>query len=210
MIPLDAFTLPTVTLKDVDKLAEKANPAVRNLIPALRQFVTIQVTNQQPATIPDAVIAAFASPGDVQLKPAYTLAQALDDKDMAKAITAMARQVAKEQAARREAGTIARGLEPYVRTGWILPAEVPVVVDRGARRNARRWARTGGRSSARAMRTFQANAASLGLDQVMMSRVGRQEDRVAHDRELLEGLGEARREFLRATRTAAAQAGMGA
>ena len=56
------------------------------------------------ATIPDAVIAAFASPGDVQLKPAYTLAQALDDKDMAKAITAMARQVAKEQAARREAG----------------------------------------------------------------------------------------------------------
>lgn len=113
-------------------------------------------------------------------------------------------------AARREAGTIARGLEPYVRTGWILPAEVPVVVDRGARRNARRWARTGGRSSARAMRTFQASAASLGLDQVMMSRVGRQEDRVAHDRELLEGLGEARREFLRATRTAAAQAGMGA
>ena len=56
------------------------------------------------ATIPDAVIAAFPSPGDVQLKPAYTLAQALDDKDMAKAITAMARQVAKEQAARREAG----------------------------------------------------------------------------------------------------------
>lgn len=56
------------------------------------------------AAIPDAVIAAFASPNEVQLKPAYTLAQALDDKDMAKAITAMARQVAKEQAARREAG----------------------------------------------------------------------------------------------------------
>ena len=34
----------------------------------------------------DAVVAAFASPGNVQLKPAYALAQALDDKDAAKAI----------------------------------------------------------------------------------------------------------------------------
>lgn len=58
------------------------------------------------ATIPDAVIAAFASPSDVQLKPAYALAQALNDKDTAKAITAMARQVTKEQAARREAGDL--------------------------------------------------------------------------------------------------------
>lgn len=56
------------------------------------------------AMIPDAVIAAFASPGDVQLKPAYALAQALDDKNFAKAITAMARQVVKEQAARRQEG----------------------------------------------------------------------------------------------------------
>lgn len=111
-------------------------------------------------------------------------------------------------AARREAATIARGLEPYVRTGWLLPAEVTMVVDRSARRNARRWARTGGRASARAMRTFQANAAGLGLDQVIMSRVGRQEDRVNHDRALLEELGRARGEFLRATRSAREQAGM--
>jgi ParB family chromosome partitioning protein len=55
------------------------------------------------AGIPDTVIAAFASPGDVQLKPAYALAQALDGKDV-KAITSMAKQVAKEQAARREQG----------------------------------------------------------------------------------------------------------
>lgn len=54
------------------------------------------------AGIPDTVIAAFDSPGDVQLKPAYSLAQALDDKGVAKAITAVAKQVAKEQAARRE------------------------------------------------------------------------------------------------------------
>ena len=58
------------------------------------------------ATIPEVVISAFASPGDVQLKPAYSLAQALDDKNTGKAITAMARQVAKEQAARREAGDL--------------------------------------------------------------------------------------------------------
>ena len=56
------------------------------------------------AGIPDAVIAAFASPDDVQLKPAYTLAQALDDKGVAKSITAVAKQVAKEQAAKREVG----------------------------------------------------------------------------------------------------------
>lgn len=56
------------------------------------------------AGIPDPVIAAFASPGDVQLKPAYALAQALDDKDAAKAIVGAAKQVAKEQATRRVEG----------------------------------------------------------------------------------------------------------
>ncbi|MFK3891335.1 ParB/RepB/Spo0J family partition protein [Sphingomonas sp. NPDC079357] len=58
------------------------------------------------ATIPDAVIAAFASPSDVQLKPAYALAQALDDRETAKAITGVARQIAKEQVERREAGDL--------------------------------------------------------------------------------------------------------
>ncbi|MET0363925.1 MAG: ParB/RepB/Spo0J family partition protein [Sphingobium sp.] len=49
------------------------------------------------AGIPDAVIAAFASPADVQLKPAYALAQALDNRDAAKAIAAAARRIAGEQ-----------------------------------------------------------------------------------------------------------------
>lgn len=49
------------------------------------------------AGIPDAVIAAFASPADVQLKPAYALAQALDDKGAAKAILGVARHIAAEQ-----------------------------------------------------------------------------------------------------------------
>ena len=60
------------------------------------------------AGIPDGVIAAFASPADVQLKPAYTLAQALDDKAAAKAIGIAARELAREQAARRD-----RGAAPY-------------------------------------------------------------------------------------------------
>lgn len=60
------------------------------------------------AQIPDAVITAFASPADIQLKPAYALAQALDDKVAAKAIQSAARELAREQAARRD-----RGAPPY-------------------------------------------------------------------------------------------------
>lgn len=53
------------------------------------------------AGIPDSVIAAFASPADVQLKPAYALAQAMDDKIAAKAIVAAAKRIAAEQQALR-------------------------------------------------------------------------------------------------------------
>ncbi|WP_433911476.1 ParB/RepB/Spo0J family partition protein [Sphingomonas yabuuchiae] len=56
------------------------------------------------AAIPDAVIAAFASPHDVQLKPGYALAQAMQDKGEAKAIIGVAQVIAREQAARRDAG----------------------------------------------------------------------------------------------------------
>lgn len=56
------------------------------------------------AGLPDTVIAAFASPADVQLKPAYALAQALDDKEAARAITMAARGLAREQAGSRERG----------------------------------------------------------------------------------------------------------
>ncbi|MBA4766194.1 MAG: ParB/RepB/Spo0J family partition protein [Sphingomonadales bacterium] len=56
------------------------------------------------ASLPDAVVAAFASPADVQLKPAYPLAQALDDKDRAAAIRRAAGGLAKEQAELRASG----------------------------------------------------------------------------------------------------------
>ncbi|VWX50998.1 ParB/RepB/Spo0J family partition protein [Novosphingobium sp. 9U] len=53
------------------------------------------------AAIPDVVLAAFASLHDVQLKPAYALAQALDDKDHAVAIRKEAARLAREQTVRR-------------------------------------------------------------------------------------------------------------
>lgn len=56
------------------------------------------------AGIPDAIIEAFASPADVQLKPAYALAQALDDRAAASAIAGEARRIATEQRALRASG----------------------------------------------------------------------------------------------------------
>jgi ParB family chromosome partitioning protein len=56
------------------------------------------------AGIPDSIVAAFASPADLQLKPSYALAQALDDKIAASAISRAATALAKEQNARRAKG----------------------------------------------------------------------------------------------------------
>ncbi len=56
------------------------------------------------AGIPHGVIAALASPAEVQLKPGDALAPALDGKEAARAILTAARGIAKEQAARRVAG----------------------------------------------------------------------------------------------------------
>ena len=60
MVPLDAFTIPTVDLKDVDKLAAKGNAAAKALAPALRLFVEAQINNTGRANIPDAVAAVYA------------------------------------------------------------------------------------------------------------------------------------------------------
>lgn len=56
------------------------------------------------AGIPDDIIDAFASPADVLLKPAYALAQSLDDAKAAPAIGAEAGRLASEQRALRAAG----------------------------------------------------------------------------------------------------------
>lgn len=54
------------------------------------------------AALPDWAIAAFASPTDISLKPAYPLAQAVADKSRAPFIEGEAKRLAKEQRALRE------------------------------------------------------------------------------------------------------------
>jgi ParB family chromosome partitioning protein len=61
------------------------------------------------ASIPDAVLAAFASPADVQLKPAYPLAQAMDDRTAAPVILREAKAIARLQDERRAKGAPALG-----------------------------------------------------------------------------------------------------
>ena len=56
------------------------------------------------AAISDAVLDAFGSLSDVQLRPAYTLAQALDNTAAAEAILAVAKQIANEQTRLRDDG----------------------------------------------------------------------------------------------------------
>lgn len=53
------------------------------------------------ASIPDEVLAAFAAPTDLAAKPAYKLAQALDDEELRPSIIARAQELAREQAERK-------------------------------------------------------------------------------------------------------------
>lgn len=53
------------------------------------------------ANLPDEVVQAFSSPADIKLKPAYPLAQALEDDDRSSAIRVEARRLAREQDRRR-------------------------------------------------------------------------------------------------------------
>ncbi|AOH87152.1 chromosome partitioning protein ParB (plasmid) [Sphingomonas panacis] len=66
------------------------------------------------AALPDIVVSAFASPSDIQLKPAYALAQLLDDKPKAAVVAAAAKALAKQQAERKSSG------EPTVTASEVL------------------------------------------------------------------------------------------
>ncbi len=105
-------------------------------------------------------------------------------------------------AAKREAGHIARGLQPYVDQGWILRSEVQMATHGPARRNALRWAAGGGSTSRKAMDRFLNLACALGLDQLLMSRIGPDQRRIEHDRQMLQDLIAARNVFLQATNAA--------
>ncbi len=56
------------------------------------------------AALPDEIIAAFASPYEVQLKPGYALAQAMQDRLEGPAIIGVAQYISRQQAERREDG----------------------------------------------------------------------------------------------------------
>jgi len=60
------------------------------------------------ASLPDAVIGAFADPRDLRLRAAYALAQAMEPEEAGWAVIAMATQIGRAQAAR-----IADGHTPY-------------------------------------------------------------------------------------------------
>jgi inosine-uridine nucleoside N-ribohydrolase len=60
IVPLDTFTMPTVQLRDVERLTNSRNPAASFLAPALQQYIAVQIQNTGRASIPDAVAAAYA------------------------------------------------------------------------------------------------------------------------------------------------------
>lgn len=91
------------------------------------------------ARIPDAVIDAFASPADLQLKPAYPLAQALDDKARAKAIKAEARLIVAQQEALRLEGLPALAAPDVLRR--LLSAPTTYVVEDEPYRAGSRYGR---------------------------------------------------------------------
>ena len=87
------------------------------------------------AAIPDAVIAAFASPADVQLKPAYPLAQALSDPKRAPHIHKAAKGLADKQVRLRSAGKATLSAQEVIRillTSEEAPTEPREIVIPGA------------------------------------------------------------------------------
>lgn len=95
-----------------------------------------------------------------------------------------------------EAQVIARGLQTYVASGWLLPNEVQMVTTRSGRKSAQAWAKQYGKPSQEAMNAFLNGCATLGLDEEIMRRLGPDPLRVAHDREVLEDITRHRQVFL--------------
>lgn len=67
------------------------------------------------AGIPDTIIAAFASPAEVQLKPAYPLAQAINDPKKAPAIQRAAKSLSDEQSRLRKEGKATLSAQDVIR-----------------------------------------------------------------------------------------------
>ncbi len=72
VVLLDAFTDPSVSQKELDKLFAKGAPAIQFLAPAIQQYANVQIANGGQASIPDAVAAALAVGAAVgEQRPAF-------------------------------------------------------------------------------------------------------------------------------------------
>ena len=95
----------------------------------------------------------------------------------------------------RQVRTISAGLEPYVETRWISPAELRMVTTPFGRKYSQRWARGIGKPAPKLVRRFRRRLGYLGLDQVLMSNHGLSDERLEADREYLRDVETLRVEF---------------
>lgn len=78
LVPLDAFTQPTVTQADLDKLFRRAAPTIQFLAPAIQQYAGVQIAALGSASIPDAVAAAAALDSSVGARQSALVRMVLD------------------------------------------------------------------------------------------------------------------------------------
>ncbi len=77
----------------------------------------------------------------------------------------------------------ARGLEPYVVTGWVSQEEVTMVCTKVGRKHARKWAKKVGPAAKKAVSSYTRSAGRLGIGQVRMElrAPSRAQQQVARD-----------------------------
>lgn len=73
---------------------------------------------------------------------------------------------------RAEMPNLRKGLQPYAATGWIGAEELATLTDLRARRHAKRWARKTSRLARKCMRRYLVDGGRLGLEQVVLERLG--------------------------------------
>lgn len=96
----------------------------------------------------------------------------------------------------RQANVVRRGLDSYVQTGWVTPAEVAMATNRYAYRHARKWGKRIGPPAPRLVRKFVSSLRRLGLDQEVMTRLGPSPMRMQNDSVYLADVGAIREEFV--------------
>lgn len=96
----------------------------------------------------------------------------------------------------KQSKRVARGLESYVVTGWVLASEVRMATNRYAGRYARKWGRRIGPPAPKMVRKFIRTIRRLGMDQEAMAAHGVRPYLVEQDNRLLADVGAIREEFV--------------